>query len=1020
MADILSISSSAVGVYQRVLGVVSNNIANVGNADYVKQDASIGQTPPTFDGRNFMGTGAVFEGVQRQYNAFIETTLRNATSNLAGQNALVSYANRVVDFMGSGEIGLSPALDRFFSAARNLSADPASPVARNTFLREVDGVASRFRDLSTQLQQVEAETQLAMKSDLSEVNSLATQLGRVNLELSRLRSLDRQPPSLLDQRDKLLREISDRLNIAVTEADNGVVTVSVGGAGSAGALVAGSVVKPLQAEFDSQAPERLGLLLDPYGREPVSISGVSGGSFGGLSALRTQVLEPAFSNLDLLAKTFMAEVNRIHTEGVDANGEAGKPLYEVRTAFSFERILGTAPLNAQATVTDLQAFDGKDIKVAFDAEAGQVYTSGLIGPFQKGDRIEVTLNGLSKIFSIGADTSRESVAQQLRQFIDGTFGVQLRAQVDPMGQVVVNSSVMKTFSFDVKVSSELGRVQVDQSQGLWVATDRNGERVTGVSALSVGGVTVTLKGNPVNGEQVVVRASSRPAAGLYALQSDPKLVAAASSFRVVRGVDNLSTVKASILDQISQGAGQAAAPLLGTAGGLANNPVPSEAKVTNANRVVPFATVAAGLRDVAIYLDPGQSAANLQIMTRDGRHLLGTTQADGASFVSNANSIPAPFHPGSTYSAEYLNQRGTAAYRDLSMFYGARAKPTEVQVLGADHVPVSVQQRPARLQAELPIPVGNLTVPANSLVLNGVTLPITGGPVTRPEDVAAMLNTAIQAIAASGSATAAQKAAVDGVVASVRDGTLELTRPVSSGPAGQQGLIELGFGPQGDTQLLARMGFRTAAYLDGAVPEDLLVFTTGSGDVKIAAAFNAKLLSFDEQRQQMRANPLQIQFTAADRYRIVDTNTNTVMAERAYTAGSAISYRGLQIQFSAAPRANDVFVVNGNQDGLGDNGNGLRFVDLEKKGITGPGLGMSVGEAYLNVVDQVTNVAQQAQVATKALEVMHQQAVESRESVSGVSLDEEAANLIRFQQAYQAAAKSMQVASQMFDAVLRI
>ncbi|NBQ92329.1 MAG: flagellar hook-associated protein FlgK, partial [Betaproteobacteria bacterium] len=218
MADILSISSSAVGVYQRVLGVVSNNIANVGNADYVKQDASVGQTPPTFDGRNFMGTGAVFEGVQRQYNAFIETTLRNATANLAGQNALVSYANRVVDFMASGEIGLSPALDRFFSAARNLSADPASPVARNTFLREVDGVASRFRDLSTQLQQVEAETQLAMKSDLSEVNALASQLGKVNLELSRLRSLDRQPPTLLDQRDKLLRQISDRLTIGVTEA----------------------------------------------------------------------------------------------------------------------------------------------------------------------------------------------------------------------------------------------------------------------------------------------------------------------------------------------------------------------------------------------------------------------------------------------------------------------------------------------------------------------------------------------------------------------------------------------------------------------------------------------------------------------------------------------------------------------------------------------------------------------------------------------------------------------------------
>lgn len=52
--------------------------------------------------------------------------------------------------------------------------------------------------------------------------------------------------------------------------------------------------------------------------------------------------------------------------------------------------------------------------------------------------------------------------------------------------------------------------------------------------------------------------------------------------------------------------------------------------------------------------------------------------------------------------------------------------------------------------------------------------------------------------------------------------------------------------------------------------------------------------------------------------------------------------------------------------------------------------------------------------------MIRQQAVEARESVSGVNLDEEAASLIRFQQAYQAAAKSMQVASQLFDTVLRI
>jgi flagellar hook-associated protein 1 FlgK len=52
--------------------------------------------------------------------------------------------------------------------------------------------------------------------------------------------------------------------------------------------------------------------------------------------------------------------------------------------------------------------------------------------------------------------------------------------------------------------------------------------------------------------------------------------------------------------------------------------------------------------------------------------------------------------------------------------------------------------------------------------------------------------------------------------------------------------------------------------------------------------------------------------------------------------------------------------------------------------------------------------------------VVHDQAVKSRDTIAGVSLDQEAADLIRYQQAYQAAAKSLQIAGQLFDAVLHV
>jgi len=66
------------------------------------------------------------------------------------------------------------------------------------------------------------------------------------------------------------------------------------------------------------------------------------------------------------------------------------------------------------------------------------------------------------------------------------------------------------------------------------------------------------------------------------------------------------------------------------------------------------------------------------------------------------------------------------------------------------------------------------------------------------------------------------------------------------------------------------------------------------------------------------------------------------------------------------------------------------------------------------------NIARQASIAKSALTVVHDQAVSTRDQVSGVSLDNEAADLIRFQQAYQAAAKILQISSQLFESVLQL
>ncbi len=78
----------------------------------------------------------------------------------------------------------------------------------------------------------------------------------------------------------------------------------------------------------------------------------------------------------------------------------------------------------------------------------------------------------------------------------------------------------------------------------------------------------------------------------------------------------------------------------------------------------------------------------------------------------------------------------------------------------------------------------------------------------------------------------------------------------------------------------------------------------------------------------------------------------------------------------------------------------------------------SISDSYGALVADVGTGTKQAELNTLAQQRVLDQAVSTRESISGVNLDEEAANLVRYQQAYQAAAQVITVANSLFDTLL--
>ena len=138
-----------------------------------------------------------------------------------------------------------------------------------------------------------------------------------------------------------------------------------------------------------------------------------------------------------------------------------------------------------------------------------------------------------------------------------------------------------------------------------------------------------------------------------------------------------------------------------------------------------------------------------------------------------------------------------------------------------------------------------------------------------------------------------------------------------------------------------------------------------------------------------------------------------------FTDGAAISFGGVSFNITGTPGDTDTFTIGPNTSGVGDSRNGALLAGLQAKNVMNDGTATFQG-AYAQVVNVVGNKAREAQIGMNAADAAVVQATKAHQSVSGVNLDEEAANLLRYQQAYQAAGKVMQIAGTLFDTLLSL
>ena len=1128
MTDMLGISSNAIGAYQRALSTVSNNIANVNTEGYSRQDVVLKDTAPSKAANMFFGTGVALEAVKRQFDAFAESNLRNSTSDLSTQKPMVEYTQRVMDIMGDKSVGLSSALDDFFSAASSLSADPASTVLRSSFLRSSEGLGSRFAELSGQLDLVGTETSQALESTANQVNTLTAQLALVNQNMAKSATLDGQSAEILDRRDLLLRQLSDLVRIKTSFATNGTVNVSLGNTVTQSVVVDGQKARPIG--IDTSVKGKLELVLDPYGKTE-SLAAASGGQMGGLQSFISQVLEPAQKNLNFLAKTVVTEANQIQRNGVDGYGQTGKDLFTldpsvaneaagVRVSLSDAMRVATAAQfrvsentgNTSTTRASVQFSDsptpaaisntslvnnpnptaGVSVKVdgalvyspvttlaagakatfyLDDAKPGQqlqVLTKDgrqLLGQtlsetekFQmlkvengfvanatysdaylnqsgaKGYRaMDVFYGAMAKVQyaqvfdknGVAASPKAEPAVLQTGRIPSNAPGVQIQA-----GAIVLNGVKLPT------LASQTNTPLAPSDVAAWI----NGASTATISGANFSGFMATVGGVKFDVGGDAKDPIKNPA--LSASPSDLNALAAElqSRLRALDGGENLSVavVNNGADIQVSDALGRplsgvSLTPVTGSASGGVVSTTDSLSSQTGVHAEV-FSEIRVPtqqldfskklkINDVQIGAftdiqslvsainDPATNTG-VNASIRDGELVI--TGHDGAAIKINANASPADA------SANVLNLAPTTYTGQVRL----------VQVVRDLHVPSTDVDFTQNLQ------INGATIDTTGVTsLQGLADKINDPSLVPSPGVKASIGALGDLVLSSTDPSGTASISVgpgknaDGTYApnalglEPLDYTVEerLKRQLVAEPTKSD--IRLSFGSYGDPPTvgspadLAKAGLRTGAYIEGGSKDDLLVFVTGQGKASVAASYSGEALNV---RDNLRSQSLVVKFTAADRYTITDASTGTELADRHYDPSvlePVIDFEGLQLKLSHAPVAGDSYQVDGNQDGLGNNVNMLDMVDLAKKPVIS---GKTIANNYIDQINNVGNLAQQATITQQALTVVNDQAIAARDKVSGVNLDDEAAALIRYQQAYQACAKALQISGQLFDTIQQI
>lgn len=324
--SLLGIGISGLNVSQTSLQVTGNNIANANNPGYSRQRIEQATLPEQLRGPGYVGAGAAIEDISRVVDEFLVKQIQLDTANFNSLEVAASNLAQIDGLLADNFSSLGPAISNFYAALAESAQDPASEPARQVVLSQAESLTQTLNTLASRVNQQTAVVNQQVSSLTAQVSSLATGLAQLNIKIGDevARGSNGEPNQLLDQREELLRQISELVSVTVVENDNALDLY----VGNGQPLVIGGTAASLSVAPSATSQGNLDVTyVDQNGDAQTITRFINGGKIGGLLEFRDDTAGEVTNSLGLIALGIADTLNQQNALGIDLDGDIGGDIF---------------------------------------------------------------------------------------------------------------------------------------------------------------------------------------------------------------------------------------------------------------------------------------------------------------------------------------------------------------------------------------------------------------------------------------------------------------------------------------------------------------------------------------------------------------------------------------------------------------------------------------------------------------------------------------------------------------------